>query len=117
MAELTQDEFDVLLDTQMKAHEIIPCPECAIKDRRIAELEATQKMDKCVAGCSVFTNNERKHHKSCPNYPGSLSQVIDELQAKLDRVRGLKPFVLADDQTFAVYYDELESELGDETSE
>jgi hypothetical protein len=33
---------------------------------------------------------------------------------QLDRVRGLKPFVLADDQTFAVYYDELESALGDE---
>ena len=39
-------------------------------------------MDKCVAGCHVFTNNERKHHNSCPNYPGSLSQVIAELEAE-----------------------------------
>ena len=36
---------------------------------------------------------------------------IVELEAKLDAVRGLKPFVMADDQTFVVGYDELQQEL------
>lgn len=45
-------------------------------------------MGNCVAGCKVFGNvNSRElefyHHKDCPNYPESMSEVMDNLKSKL----------------------------------
>ena len=39
---------------------------------------------------------------------------ITELEAKLDAVKALKPFVLGYDETFAVYYDEVHKAIGDQ---
>ena len=72
-------------------------PESHRVNRELAELEAKldvfDEMDEMLRICLKANVN---------------------MAEQLDRVRGLKPFVLADDQTFAVYYDELESTLGDE---
>ena len=47
-------------------------------------------MDKCEAGCKVFTGGEIRHHPDCVYYPESLSKMYDdkdkriaELQAQL----------------------------------
>ena len=40
---------------------------------------------------------------------------IVKLEAQLDKVRRLKPFVLGDDKTFVVYYDELQAILEDKS--
>ncbi len=39
-------------------------------------------MKNCVAGCKVYGNKnsgeiERYHHRDCPNYPESMSEVLD----------------------------------------
>lgn len=31
----------------------------------------------CIAGCKRFTGDEVKHHKDCPNYKDSLSEIFD----------------------------------------
>lgn len=38
---------------------------------------------KCVAGCKHFTGGEIKHHKDCPFYPESFSEMNDNLKDKL----------------------------------
>ena len=43
-----------------------------------------------------------------------LLKHIKQLEAQLDAVREIKPFVLGDDRTFAVYYDELQAALNGE---
>ncbi len=48
---------------------------------RRAEQPAEQQ---CVAGCKQFTGGDVQHHKDCPNYPESLSQVRDELTQARD---------------------------------
>ncbi len=35
---------------------------------------------KCVTGCKRFTGGEIKHHKDCPHYPDSMSQMYDNLK-------------------------------------
>ena len=48
------------------------------------------------------------------NYHGMLSTALsgqESAEAKLDSIAELKPFVLRDDKTFAVYYDELQAIL------
>ena len=42
----------------------------------------------CIAGCKVYGNLnsgelERYHHKDCPNYPESLSEVMDKMAAEI----------------------------------
>jgi hypothetical protein len=37
-----------------------------------------QSQNKCVAGCKYFTDSELKHHKDCPNYTDSMSEVLDD---------------------------------------
>lgn len=37
---------------------------------------------KCVAGCKHFTGGEIKHHKDCPYYPESFSEMNDNLKDK-----------------------------------
>ena len=41
----------------------------------------------CVAGCRIYSGNERKHHKHCPHYPESFSRRFDELQAENKRLK------------------------------
>ena len=41
----------------------------------------------CVAGCRIYSGNERKHHKHCPHYPESFSRRFDELQAELNKLK------------------------------
>lgn len=36
-----------------------------------------QSENKCVAGCKHFTGSELKHHEDCPNYPDSMSELLD----------------------------------------
>lgn len=35
---------------------------------------------KCVTGCKRFIGGEIKHHKDCPHYPDSMSQMYDNLK-------------------------------------
>lgn len=35
--------------------------------------------DHCVTGCKAYTGGEIKHHKDCPFYDGSISQLIDRI--------------------------------------
>lgn len=37
---------------------------------------------KCVNGCKRFSGGELRHHKSCPNYPESFSEMFDILEDK-----------------------------------
>ena len=40
-------------------------------------------MSECIAGCSVFTNGEVKHHADCPKYIGSWSEMYSALEREL----------------------------------
>jgi len=44
-------------------------------------------MAKCIAGCKVYTGNEKYHHKNCPHYPESFSKRFDLLKAENKRLR------------------------------
>lgn len=35
---------------------------------------------KCVTGCKSFEGGEIKHHKDCPYYKNSMSELLDKLQ-------------------------------------
>ena len=50
------------------------------------KIDLFEEKDKCIAGCKVFTGNERYHHKDCPYYPGSMSELFDEMKAQLQKV-------------------------------
>lgn len=39
-----------------------------------------ERLIKCEVGCNYFSNGEVRHQKTCPNYPESLSEMIDNLQ-------------------------------------
>lgn len=41
---------------------------------------------KCVTGCKHFTGGEIKHHKDCPFYPDSMSQIYDKLMGFRDEL-------------------------------
>ena len=41
-------------------------------------------MDKCEAGCKVFTGGEIKHHPDCVFYPESFSKMYDKLKNQKD---------------------------------
>lgn len=40
-------------------------------------------IDLCVAGCQHYTGEEIRHHKDCPHYPESLSQLFDQCCAEM----------------------------------
>lgn len=42
---------------------------------------------KCVAGCTHFTGGEIRHHKDCPYYKESLSEMMDNLKRELAEAR------------------------------
>jgi len=37
-----------------------------------------QLENKCVAGCVHYDGGELKHHRDCPNYTDSMSELLDE---------------------------------------
>ena len=52
---------------------------------------------KCVAGCMSYYGGELKHHKSCPFYHNSLSEMFDKmaeqistLEMKLEKLNPVK---------------------------
>ena len=58
-------------------------------------------MDKCEAGCKVFTGGEIRHHPDCVYYPESLSKMYDdkdkriaELEVRLTEALNCPEFVL-----------------------
>ena len=51
-------------------------------------------MDKCQAGCKVFTGGEIKHHPDCVFYPESFSEMYDKLKNQKD----------TDMQEFAIWF-------------
>jgi hypothetical protein len=42
--------------------------------------------NKCLAGCKKFHGGEIQHHKDCPYYEGSLSQMYDDLKWQQERM-------------------------------
>lgn len=53
---------------------------------------------KCEAGCMTFTGGERRHHKDCAFYAGSLTEMYASLESEVARLRGLveraKPYIV-----------------------
>ena len=39
----------------------------------------------CIAGCQIYSGNERKHHKDCPHYPESFSKRFDILREAAEK--------------------------------
>jgi len=63
-----------------------PCPKgCKPPSGQaeVGEMVEIEGMGECVAGCKIYGNNEMYHHKDCPYYSESLSQLIDRLEAGL----------------------------------
>lgn len=40
----------------------------------------------CDAGCKIFDGGERKHVKTCPNYQGSLSEIMDSQAKRIEHL-------------------------------
>ena len=55
----------------------------------LEEITAPEAEDdkSCVTGCKVFDGRERRHHKDCPHYPGSMSADYDRLENELSDLK------------------------------
>ena len=42
-------------------------------------------MSDCVTGCKRYYGGEVKHHKDCPYYEGSISQIMDKQKGLLNK--------------------------------
>lgn len=73
--------FGVLKDAQLfaKFYES-PNEHCLQPDKNIPK---PIKEKKCIVGCKHFTGESIKHHKNCPYYPGSVSEMYDDNKDKL----------------------------------
>lgn len=44
----------------------------------------------CIVGCNHFSGGEIKHHKDCPHYPDSLSQIYDRQNEMVGKLKEAK---------------------------